>query len=200
MLKDWRKQIDSIKTRKKILEGSKKRTDRLLSEAMNDLSDHKQVREIYQQASLSIQRYLEHHFSSIVTNALATVFPEKHVEFSVKFIERRNSTECDFELTQGGRSYSIFNSRGYGMADLISLTLRVAYILLDNVDNAAILDEPFRNLSRDKHELASLFLHRISHEMEFQFIINTHIEHIIDHADTVISLNFDHKKEKSIIM
>lgn len=200
MLKNYRKSIDHLKSARAIIKKSKLRAEKSLDQNMTDLSNNEKVREIYQQAALNIQNYLANHFASIVSDALLTVFPEKNVQFSVEFVERRNTTECDFHLTQNGREYSIFNSRGYGMADLISLTLRIAYILLDNVDNVAILDEPFRNLSRDKHELASIFLSKISHELNFQFIINTHISHIEEYADNVIALKFDNKNEKSIVM
>ena len=199
MLRNWRKQIDEVGTSKRMLEKAKERSVKSLESHTVDLDDHQKVREIYQQAALNIQNFLSTHFASIVSDALMTVFPEKDVKFSVEFVERRNTTECDFHLTQNGREYSIFNSRGYGMADLISLTLRIAYILLDNVDNVAILDEPFRNLSKDKHELASVFLHRISHELDFQFIINTHIDYITEYADNVVALKFDNKNEKSIV-
>lgn len=200
MLRNYRKQINDKLSGIRMIKASKKRAEESLEKNTGELSDHMKVREIYQQAALNIQNYLANHFANIVTDALRTVFPEKNVEFDVSFIEKRNTTECEFKLTQRDREYSIFNSRGYGMADLISLTLRIAYILLDNVDNVAILDEPFRNLSKDKHELASIFLQRISHDLDFQFIINTHIDYITEYADTVIALKFNEATEKSTVL
>ena len=75
------------------------------------------------------------------------------------------------------------------MTDIVSFALRVAYILLHTSDNVLIIDEPFRNLSKDKHEVASQMIKEISKELDMQFIISTHVDLLERYADKVFRVS-----------
>ena len=157
-----------------------------IAQLEENLSDHLKVREAYQQAALATQTYLESHISSIVTSALQSVFYEKNLEFKVEFDKKRNSTECNLTLLEDGEEYEILDDKGFGVADIASFALHVAYILLDSVDNVLIIDEPFRNLDKERTPYASRMLSELSKELDMQFIISTHVQSLIEHADNVI--------------
>lgn len=161
--------------------------------AERNLSDHRKVLESFKQAALYTQNYLETHLSNIVTKALRAVFFEKDVQFKVEFVERRNTSECDMFLIEDGEEYDLLDDRGHGMADIASMALRVAYILLDNVSNVLVMDEPFRNLSKKRQPYASKMIKELSRELDMQFIIATHITHLVDYADCHLQTSF-HKK------
>ena len=193
MLDKYRKVVDdTITIRNHSLKLLKKHEGQL-SEFKLELMDHKKVREIFQQAAVSTQTYLEKHLSLIVTNALKSVFYELNIEFLVKFDKKRNSTECKLAIIEDGEEYDIMDDRGFGVADIASFALRVAYVLMDSVDKVLILDEPFRNLDKDKIPHASKMVQELSHKLNIQFIIVTHIEELSECADKVLHV-VKHKK------
>lgn len=156
-----------------------------LAIAKRELFDHKRVRETFQLAAVNTQTYLEKHLSLIVTNALQSVFFDEDYEFVVKFDKKRNSTECSLTLLDDGEEYDIMDDKGFGVADIASFSLRVAYVLLDSTDNVLILDEPFRNLDKERIPHASKMVHELSHKLNIQFIVVTHINELADYADSV---------------
>lgn len=164
-----------------------------------NLEDHKKVREVYQQAAIFTQEYLEEHISSIVTHAIKSVFYEKDIEFKAKFDKKRNSSECNLYILDGGEEYDILEDKGFGVADIASFALRVAYILLDGVDNVLIMDEPFRNLDKDRTLHASKMIAELSKKLDMQFIIVTHLDDLTECADKVTVLTMKKKDRTEIV-
>lgn len=164
---------------------------KILSELEEDLEDHKTVREVYQQASLATQTYLESHISSIVTNAIQSVFFEKNLEFKVEFDKKRNSTECNLFILDDGDDYDLIDDKGFGVADIASFALRVAYILLDSVDNVLIMDEPLRHLDDNRMSYASKMMAELSKELNMQFIVITHSTELCNHANKTIKIKYE---------
>jgi len=158
-----------------------------------NLEDHKKVREVYQQAAIFTQEYLEEHISSIVTHAIKSVFYEKDITFKVKFDKKRNSSECNLYILDEGEEYDILEDKGFGVADIASFALRVAYILLDSVDNVLIMDEPMRNLDKDRMVYASKMISELSRRLNIQFILVTHSDELTDAADKVTVLKLKGK-------
>lgn len=151
-----------------------------------ELDDYEQVRAVFKQAAVLTQNKLSSHIEAIVTKTIKAIFFEKDIEFKVKFVERRNKSECDLIILENGHEYNVLDDRGHGLADIVSMALRVAYILLDKVDNVLIMDEPFRNLDIEKKPYASKLIKELSREFDMQFIIITHIKELVQHADQQI--------------
>lgn len=126
-----------------------------------------------QRASKLTQNSLSSHISGIVTKALMTVF-ENPYEFKTNFVERRNTTEADLILYKEGNEYSILESSGYGVADICSFALRVAYIILSGKRRLLVFDEPFRHLDEERQPYAAQLVNQLSEELGIQFIIATH--------------------------
>jgi len=189
MLTNWRKSIDSSKAELKIHKKSEKGFRAQLADLEKAQDTLQQAREIFQKSAILTQNHLADHLSCIVTKAIRAVFYEKDVYFKVEFVERRNTTECDMWIQEGEFKYSLLESRGFGMTDIVSFALRVAYILLHTSDNVLIIDEPFRNLSKDKHEVASQMIKEISKELDMQFIISTHVDLLERYADKVFRVS-----------
>jgi len=188
MNQDYASTLSNIQAEKNVKKAQLKSAKTSLSEYTDNLEKHKRIRTVFQEAAVLVQNNLSDHISNIVTRAINTIWPEKEIKFHAKFIERRNKTECDLFLVENGYEYTVLDSRGHGMADIISMALRVAYINLDTCDNMLILDEPFRNLSTENHAVASHMLKELSKELEMQFIISTHIEHLVEYADKEIKV------------
>lgn len=183
MLNSWRKKLDKKLTEIQLLQTTEKDCKSELIRLEEELELLKEAREVFKKASLITQNHLAEHLSKIVTKALQAVFYEKEIFFKVKFVERRNTTECDFWLEENGHEFEIMGSRGFGMADIASFALRVAYVLLHSVDNVLIIDEPFRNLDKNKQPFASQMIKELSNELGMQFIISTHVDSLKEYAD-----------------
>ena len=156
--------------------------EKTVEELENSIEDLQQVREIFQNASLLVQNYLTEHFSNIVTKAIQTVFENENLSFKIEFVEKRNKTECLFWLEDNGHKYSLLDDRGYGIADVVSFALKVAYIMLCNTKNVLIQDEPFRNLDKERQPLVSLMVRELAEQLDFQFILASHSEELIEQA------------------
>jgi len=143
---------------------------------------------IMQKAAKLSQDHLAAHLSSIVTQAIQAVI-RKPYEFVCEFVERRGSTEADLYLLRGGDRFEILGGTGGGLADVISFSLKVAYLLLSNVDKVLIIDEVSRHInSPEQRERFAEVLKRLSSEFEIQLILNTTIPEILAVADSVIEL------------
>jgi DNA repair exonuclease SbcCD ATPase subunit len=178
-----RKSLDAKKTELQLHIQSEQKHIQTLSELEKESKLLQEAREIFQKAAILTQNHLATHLSTIVTKALRVTFYEKDVQLKVEFVERRNVAECDMWIEEDGYKYSLLESRGFGMTDIVSFALRVAYILLHNSDNVLVIDEPFRNLSEDKHEGTSQMIKELSKELGIQFIISTHVPTLKEYAD-----------------
>lgn len=151
------------------------------------LSSLKKIAGIFKRSAVSSQEYLSTYLTALVTDSIKVVFPDRNLIFRVQFSTVRD-TQCNVSLEEDGRKLSLFDSEGYGVLDIISIVLRAAYIVLDKSEKIMILDEPFRNLSVDRHEAASKMLYDLSHRLKMQIIVNTHLIGIEDIADKTINV------------
>lgn len=160
----------------------KKRKEKII-----DIEDLEVARVIFQKAAKATQDKISIQISDIVSKALAAVFDDPY-RFVVKFETRRNVTECDLWFEKNGQLRSPMDSCGYGAADIASIALRVSYWKMSkNCRNFLALDEPTRNLSRDKQPRASQMLKKLS-EMGIQFLIVTHNPDVAAAADKTFTV------------
>ncbi len=153
---------------------------------------------VMQKAAALSQQHLAEHLSTIVTQAVQSVI-QKPYEFVCEFVERRGSTEADLYLTKGGYRYEILGSTGGGLGDVVSFALKIAYILLSNVDRVLIIDEMIRHLnSPEQRKNFAAVAKRLCEEFGFQLIVNTTIPELIEVADKVFSLTLGSNEETQV--
>lgn len=186
-MKNYRSIIDSrleeYRVKKEQLESRKQE----LKEIEGKLASLKRVASIFKKSAVSSQSYLSDYLTALVSDSIKVVFPDRNLVFKVEFSTNRD-TQCNVSLEEDGKKLSLFDSEGYGVLDIISIVLRAAYIILDKSEKIMLLDEPFRNLSVDRHEAASKMLYDLSHRLKLQIIINTHLIGIEDIADKTITI------------
>ncbi len=181
--------IQSAEITYKIAKDNLKNTQSRVNETEQETIYLEESRAVIQSAAQKTQQYLEQHITNIVSLALRTVFEDPY-EFKVQFVVRRNSTECDLFLTQNGKDYLPLESCGYGVADVCSFALRIAYWRLQHPNrNTIILDEPFRFCDKTKHPLLAQMLRELSDSLRLQFIIVTHEEGISEGADKLFQVH-----------
>lgn len=154
--------------------------------------------QIMQKSAKMSQDHLAVHLSSIVTQAIQPVV-NKPYEFVCEFVERRGSTEADLYLTKNGEVFDILSGTGGGLADVCSFSLKVAYLLLSNVNRVLIIDEVSRHINSPQQRTRfAAVLKKLSEEFEIQMIINSTIPELTSIADKLITL--DYVNEETVIM
>lgn len=158
-----------------------------LSETESQIKDNLEQRDIARKAAGLVQDNLAAKLSGIVTKALSTVF-EEPIEFIVEFVERRGVSECDLRLKIGDDIYDILNEQGGGVADVCSMCLQMAFIMMSQVKRVLIIDEPARHMDSVAQERFILVLQELCKELDFTIIMVTHSQAFADNADKVFKV------------
>src|SRR3989304_4465377 len=85
-------------------------------------NDLLKARVIVQTVAEQTQKQIEFHINDLITKALQSVFTEPY-EFKMKFVQRRNKTECDFFIVENGNECDVFDEGG-GLANIVNFALR----------------------------------------------------------------------------
>lgn len=125
--------------------------------------------------------------SELVSLALASVFDDPY-EFEVEFVQRAGRTEADLWFVRDGNKIEPLVASGGGPVDIASFALRLAVWTLAKTAPVFLLDEPFRNLSSDKHERAGLMLKELSNKLGIQILSVSHSPMVIAGADRVFEV------------
>lgn len=153
---------------------------------------------VIQAVATATQQQLQFRVSSLATTALQAIFIQP-LELKLIFEVRRGQTEVRLELVEDGHGIDPLEACGIGAADVTSLSLRLSLWALQMPRTAPIfiLDEPFKNLSRDMQQRASQVLHDWSKKLDIQMIIATHIPELIEAADKVFTVT--KTKKRSVV-
>jgi DNA repair exonuclease SbcCD ATPase subunit len=153
-----------------------------------------------QSVAQETQEQLRYHIEDIVQLALDTCFPDQYT-FRINFQVKYGKTEAalDFIDKSSGISIDPINASGGGVVDLAAFALRIAgWTLENNTDNVIILDEPLKFISADLRIQAAKVLQTLSHKLNLQFIMVTHLPEFTDVADKVFMVK-KNKKGISIV-
>jgi len=147
------------------------------------------ARVIAQAVAEVTQNKLEYHISNLVSMALSSVFPEPY-RFELRFVSRRNKTECDLIFSKNGNETDdILNNGGGGVCDIASLALRMSLWSIKKTRPVIILDEATKFLhSPDYQEKASELLKKVSDKLGIQIIMVSDQVDLIKNADNVIKI------------
>ena len=201
--------MTDIQSLRNILEqrrGQKFQIQKSLSEITSELRNlkrslrqHEQAREVIREVGIKTQERLQFHISDITSLALEAVFPDPY-ELIVEFVQRRNKTECDLYFVRNENRVDPMTASGVGAVDVATFALRIAsWSMADpHSRNTIVLDEPFRFLSEDYQEKASIMIKEISRRLGIQFIIVTHEQILTAHADKIFETKIRNGKTKVI--
>lgn len=188
-LQDLRNNLEQKKGRRNQIVDSITSLQVTLKETEKSLRRYERAREIVRIVGLETQRQLQFHISDITSLALEAVFPYPY-ELVAEFIQRRNKTECDLLFERDGQRIDPVSASGVGAIDIASFALRIASWSMQTPRrrNVIILDEPFRFLSVNYQEKASMMLKELSDKLRLQFILNTHETTLAEYADKVFTV------------
>ena len=154
---------------------------------LKEVSVTEERKEIARKAAKLVQDHLATKLSGIVTKALSTVF-EEPIEFIAQFVERRGVSECDLFLRIGDYDYDILNGMGGGIADVCSMCLQMAFIMMSQVNRVLIIDEPARHMDSVAQERFIAVLQELCQELNFTIIMVTHSQAFVEGSDKVFKV------------
>ena len=185
----YRARINEAKAQRLMREADLALTKAQIERATEEKSLAQAAQEVARKAARVVQDDLASKLSGIVTKALRAVFSD-NVEFVAEFVERRGVSECDLYVTVNGRRRDILKGEGGGLADIVSICLQLAYILLlPDVSPTFIADEPLRHLDREAQERFAQVLRALTKEFGFTFILATHADPITEVADVIFQVS-----------
>jgi len=187
LIRKMKDQIIELKATKKIKLNDLEKEKARLSELQIEQDHCLQARALVQKVAEETQQKIEYHISNLVSMALASVFPDPY-EFRVRFIQRRNRTECDLLFVKNGEECDPLTAAGGGAVDVAGFALRIAVWSLKKTRNVFILDEPFRFLSVDLQAKCSAMIKEISEKLKIQIILISHLPNIIESADRIFKI------------
>jgi len=149
-----RNKVEQLRGRRSEIEASIKSVGESIESDRKSLRWHERALEIIKAVGLKTQQELEYNISDIASLAMDTVFNDPY-ELKVKFVERRNKTECDITFNRDGKEFDpSSNLTGGGVVDIAAFALRCISWLIDTprTRNVFILDEPFPRLRGDSNQ------------------------------------------------
>jgi DNA repair exonuclease SbcCD ATPase subunit len=189
--------VQFLRNKLEQFKGQKLQLEKTLSDLRSDLKEkklslekHEQAREIIRKVGMETQQQLQYNISDIVSLALDSVFDDPYI-FRTEFCQRRNKTECDLYFERDGNRVDPLTASGVGAVDIASFALRIASwsMASPRTRNVIILDEPFRFLSENYQEQASLMVKEISQKLGIQFLIVSHNETLASSADKTFTVS-----------
>ena len=190
-----RNHLEQQKGQKIQIEKSISDSTQALKEKEKDLRRHEQAREVIREVGMKTMEQLQYHISDITSLALEAVFNDPY-ELVVEFVQRRNKTECDLYFVRDDNRVEPLEGSGVGAVDVAAFALRIASWSMQRPKSmdTIILDEPFRFLSANYQEKASVMIKEISEKLGIQFIIITHESILASYADKT----FETKIQKGV--
>lgn len=182
MITALRKKINEAKARSSLIRDDLSIIDLSIMAAADKLRGVIEAQEVARKAATIVQDDLATKLSGIVTKAIQAVFADK-TEFIAQFVERRGVAECDLFVKVDGKPRDILRGDGGGLADVCSLCLQLAYILISDVDRVLIADEACRHMNREAQERFAQVLRHLVDEFGFTMVLVTHAEPLSELAD-----------------
>lgn len=144
---------------------------------------------LLEDSSMFAREQIKHQFEVMVTNALQFITGES-VEFKIEFEQKRGRPEASFYvISKLDDGVTIKNnpeeSRGGGIIDIISLTLKYCMLQTHNpsIEGPFILDEPAKHVSEEYIVNVGRFLKEINSVFNRQIIMVTHNTHLSEISD-----------------
>jgi DNA repair exonuclease SbcCD ATPase subunit len=173
-----------IKAKKKLLENDKRQLQQNVIASEAELDNIVKARAVVAKVAEDTQKNIEYHISSLVSKALASVFPNPY-EFLLRFVQRRGKTEADLIFKRNDNEIDdLLNAGGGGEADVASFALRVALWSVRRTRPVLILDETFKFLHNYRYqEKTSDMMKELSNKLGLQIIMVSDQPNIIKSAD-----------------
>lgn len=128
------------------------------------------------------------HITKLINNALSTVFNDDNIQYQIRIdtTQQRNNNTTQFVLltTENNKTTETnLQDNGFGIQSLIGFVLQIYFIIQHKQERILFLDESLTAISTDKLPKLKQFIHEVSQQYDFKFILIAHMESLFDLAD-----------------
>ncbi len=126
-----------------------------------------------------VQTQAHAQITGVVNRSLQAVFDEPYI-FKIKLEKKRNRTEAALVFERNGLDVDPLTASGGGVVDVAAFALRLSCLMLSRpkVRRILILDEPFKNLSKEYRPRLRQLLTALCDEMQVKILMVTHMKEL----------------------
>lgn len=146
-----------------------------ISERELDLLAWEEVLVYLQEIARKTQEQIRFQIEEVVNLAIHAVWPDTY-KFSMVFSTERNRTSVKLILREGDNEFDPLEDNGGGLVDILSISLRIALLVVSRKRKVLILDEAMKFVSVDLQPMANQMLYNVCAELGIQIIAVTHLE------------------------
>lgn len=128
---------------------------------------------------------------SIITRGLRSIFFDKTYSFVVNQEVKRSVPSVSFAILDDGMELDVVDEVGGGIADVVSLLLRLAFMILyrPKVRQLLVLDESAKHLSSIYQPYLGKFLKQVCAELGITILMVTHQAQLAEEADQIFRIS-----------
>ncbi len=188
-LADLRSRYQQAAGQLALLERQKAEKIEQLSSAKKDIETWQQVQLLFTKASEFARTQLKKRIEETVTAALQAILATDSIEFQIDIRMLSGSPAADWSVVSKYGDLIVAanpeDGRGGGVADIVSLALRLALLELarPKPKGPIFLDEPGKHVSREYLPNMAEFLKQYARKTGRQIIMITHADPLADVAD-----------------
>lgn len=182
--------------KKAVLERDVRSNNRKAHRLTREVKALEQSRFILVETEKTAQVVMKQKIESLITLAIRSVF-DRNLSFQLVLEEKRNHVEARPLILEDGYEYDPKDDLGGGLIDIISFAFRITLWQLSNprTRNIFILDEPFK-FTGVLIEKAGEMLQLLAKELDFQVIMVSHDEELINICNRVYRTTHDGTETK----
>lgn len=161
----------------------------------SELLAHEKVRWVIAEVSRITQEETKDRIEKLITLALRSIF-EREMTFKLKLEYKNNRVYATPTIIDGDEEFSdIKEDQAGGIIDIVSLVFKVVLWSMEAPQkrNLFIVDEPFRFTGKLVKK-AGYMLKYLAKELNFQVIMVSHDDELIDICDRVYGVRHDGNK------
>ncbi len=190
-LKDLRTRYDRLQQVAQTIGDDIVANERRLQQLSRDKEELKSARAIINDAQDSLVSSVEVDLNYLVNAAIRDIFPDRADRFSATFRGQSDKLVLDLEMMRNDRPIPIVGGRGGGLVNTVEVALRFVALSLSNSRSTLVLDQPFSDLSEDRHKVCGEFISQLCDILEIQLLSVSHQSEFREAADMVVELELD---------
>ncbi|AYP68405.1 ATPase [Bacillus phage vB_BboS-125] len=190
-LRNQQQKLAAREGQKELLERQKQKAQDRRTAAEEQLGIYDLVQILLQKTSDYARQQAKQRIEEIVTSALSVVFAKEY-RFEVKLDVRASQPIAEYWLYSDDVATQLKPpdyDRGGGIADVVSLALRLAVGELSNVKGPLFLDEVGKHVSEEYAPNVAYFLKEYSQNFNRQIVLITHNKHLADIGEVSLAVS-----------
>ena len=179
--------LDRRKGQRDLIAQSIAQSESSLSILDSQLSMERECARLFQLTTEASWAMAKQLVEELVTRALQSVFFDRSYKFAMSYEVKRGAAAVTFAVIENGQEMDLVDDLGGGIADLVALVLRIAFVNLYRpaVRQLLILDEPTRMIAEVYQPYVARFVKQVCKELGMTVFLVTHSQALVQEASQV---------------